>query len=955
MLKYLLLILLVTPVFAQKLSLDDRRAKIVSIVNEELAEVKRLARQQEYKNPDTLLRIAELYLEKARHYREAENDRYLGIPVEKRRTLKKDNYFKRSSSLFSLANKAALRVAKRFPRYAGLGEVYYILAYNNKELNNHKEAQKYFALSFKKAPKKSKVNYKAKLALGEYYFNDHKYKQAIPLYEDALRHTDEKWWTKDAFNLAWSYYRTRNYDKAISLMKTVHDKSTNPKYVDMRSSVQRDIGIFYVDAKRMDDAVKFYESKGLNYTEQFVKIAHGIISQGRFAQAESLLNEAAKNEKDRGRKIDIYIAQLELFDKYNKDRQHLQVSRELVKLHKEAPLPEDYLKALIYQVDKKAAELQKATASNIYASVPKTKRIKARQSISYFELSKDLHPNEVAEKTFFQGETAYSATNFKGALAYYVKAFDLAKEQKNANIMKQSLEGMLSSLAQPGLNLVDAEKYYAPVYTRYLSVDSSSDRAKSIFVKLFNTQFDAGDVPASELTLERFAAQFPKDYKTQEGMLAKIMEYHRKRKDYSKIKGYVADINSGKYRVSKKYARALRSLMTKIQIEGVQQSLEKGDKAVALRGYQQIYNSSESTANAKTNAAYNLAALYFEAGDSSQSYQWGTVAVKDMSSVEVSKFADSFLSISAGLFLKQHFAQSADLSARVLAKLCKQNSSNKIVAYKNAVFISLANGDVDKSLEIRNLGKDCGISSPVITEVSLELMKELSKQKRWETYTALLRELDQNADNHPLLIVPWEELRLQNVAAGDQSESRNIAQKQLKYFEAAKAKKKDVPVEALDLIADRMIEDLKSKQENLDKISLRFPENEFNNSVKAKLQILDQLTNDVNAIQKIGSGKGIVEAYRIVIDAYENFGNSLKSFVPEGKSPEYVSSFQKAMADVYGPILSNAKKQRKEISKLIVDNKILSDSNMAVLYDTPDPKIYHSSHSSILMDRGGRQ
>lgn len=955
MLRYLFLLLIVTPVLAQKLSLDDRRAKIVSIVNEELAEVKRLARQQEYKSPDTLLRIAELYLEKARHYREAENDRYLGIPFEKRRSLKKDDYFKRSSSLFSLANKAALRVAKRFPNYSGLGEVYYILAYNNKELNNHKEAQRYFALSFKKAPKKSKVNYKAKLALGEYYFNDHKYKQAIPLYEDALRHVDEKWWTKDAFNLAWSYYRTRNYDKAIALMKTVHEKSANPKYVDMRSSVERDIGIFFVDGKRMDDAVKFYESKGLNYTEQFVKIAQGIISQGRFAQAESLLNEAAKNEKDRSRRIDIYVAQLELFDKYNKDTQHLRVSRELVRLHKESPLPETYRKALVYQVDKKAAELQKATASNIYASVPKTKRIKARQSIAYFELSKDLHPNEVAEKTFFQGETAYSATNFKGALAYYVKSFDVARETKNSVVMKQSLEGMLASLAQPGLNLVDAEKYYAPVYTRYLTVDSSSDRAKSIFVKLFNTQFDSGDVPASETTLERFAAQFPKDYKTQEGMLAKIMEHHRKRKDYPKIKAYVADINSGKYRVSKKYARALRSLMTKIQIEGVQQSLEKGDKAVALRGYQQIYNSSESTANAKTNAAYNLAALYFEAGESNQSYQWGAVAVKDMSAAEVSKFADSFLSISAGLFLKQHFSQSADLSYRVLAKLCKQNSNNKVVAYKNAVFISLANNDVDKAMEIRNLGSECGVSNTVVTEVTLEVMKELARQKRWSTYTALLSELDKNAENHPQLIVPWEEIRKQNLAAGDAPESRNIAQKQIRYFEAARTKKKDVPVEALDLIADRLIDELRTKNENLQKIALRFPENEFNNAVKAKLQILDQLTSDVNVIQKVGSGKGIVEAYRIVIEAYEGFGNSLRSFVPEGKAPEYVSSFQKAMADVYGPILSNAKKQRSEISKLIVDNKILSESNTAVLYETPDPKLYHSAQSAVLMDRGGRQ
>src|SRR5690606_34836733 len=131
---------------------------------------------------------------------------------------------------------------------------------------------------------------------------------------------------------------------------------------------------------------------------------------------------------------------------------------------------------------------------------------------------------------------------------------------------------------------------------------------------------------------------------------------------------YVGRINAGEFKVSKKYANALRSLMTKIQIEGVQQSLDKGDKAVALQGYHQIYESAESTPKAKINASYNLAARYYELGDTQKSYQWSTIALKDMEVSEVAKFSDSFLSIAAGLFLRQQFAQSSDLSHRMLAK-----------------------------------------------------------------------------------------------------------------------------------------------------------------------------------------------------------------------------------------------------------------------------------------------
>ncbi len=953
----LILVLVSTSVFAQKLSLDARRKQIISIVDEELAESSRLARAQDYKAPDTLLRISELYLEKARLWREAENERFLSIPPEERLRVNKNDYFKQSSQYFVNANDSAELVVKKFPRYKNIGDVYYILAYNHKELGQNAEAQKYFALTSKSATKDSKVSAKSKIALADYYFNDHKYKQAIPLYEEgtnALR--NEKWWTKESFNLAWCYYRNKNFEKAISLMKEVHTKSATEKYVDMRHNVERDIGIFFIDGGRMNDAIKFYEAQGINYTEQFVKVANVITTQGRFAQAESLLEQAAKSEKDRARVIQIRMAQLELFDKYSKIPEHLKVSQELVASHKQEPLEAEQFKRLSYQVNKKAAELQKATASDTYARVAKVKNQKSQEAIAYFELSSQLSPNEKAEKTFFQGETAYSAGNYLKSIGLYIKAYDESKTMGDRKIGAQSVEGMLSALAQPSVDKKDAEKYYVPVYTRYLDFDSKSERANSIFVKLFNVQFDSGDIPAAEGTLDNFAKKFPQDYKTQEGMLAKIMDYYRQKKDYSKVKSYVSAINEGKYKVSDKYAEALRSLMTKIQIEGVQTSMEKGQKGEALKGYHQIYSNAESTPKAKVNAAYNLSALYYELGEPQQSYQWGVAAIKDMEVEDVTKFADSYLAISSGLFLRQKFAQSADLSHRVLGRLCKQNSSNKIVAYKNAVFISLANNDLDKAIEVRNLGRGCSIPDNVITEVSIELLKDMSKAKRWETYETILAELEKNSKNYPQIIRPYEDLRKEFINLGEAGQARAIEDKQQRFFNEARQQKLDIPVDALDLMADKMLVGVVAKKSKIDQVELRFPEAEFNTAVKFKLKMLDQLTSDVNIIQKLGSGKGIVEAYRFVIEAYEDFGISLKAFTPPDKSPEYVTSFKKAMSDVYNPILGNAKKQRNEVRKLISDNKILTKSNFNVLYTPEDNfKRYLTIKEAVLMDRGGKR
>jgi hypothetical protein len=945
-------------VYAQRMSLDERRAKIILIINEELDEVSRLAKTQNYSNPDTLLRMSELNLEKARHYREAENEKFLAIDPEKRRTVSKDQYFKTSSSLYEKANEVALRIVSKYKNYRHISDVYFILANNYKELGEHKKARTYYGLASQKAPRNDKVTAKSNLALADYYFNESNFSKAVPLYESSLGRTDEAWWTKDAFNLAWSYYRTKKYDKAINLMLQVHEKSANGKYVNMRSQVERDIGIFYVDSGRINDAIKFYERLGMNYTEQFVKIANNIASQGRFAQAEALLGQAEKYEKDPTKRTEILLSQLDLFDKYAKIPQHLSVSKELTEKHLKQPLNADQFKKLQFHVNKKAAELQKAVASNLYASVPKVKSVKADQSVAYFDLAGKLNPEGIAEKTFFQGETAFAAGKFGTSINFYLKSYDYAKSKNDRKIMTQSAEGMLAALGQNVFvkNKKAASRYYVPVYTRYLEIDKKSDRAQTIYKNLFNAYFAEGKVAEAESLMKDYAKEHPRDLKTQEAMLAKVMEHYRQKKDDGKIKSYIAAINDGEFKVSPKYAATLKALQTKMQIEGVQQSLEKGDKAVALKGYHSIYNNAESTPKAKANAAYNLSALYFEMGESDASYKWGAVALKEMDTKDVIKFSDSILTIATALFLKQRVDLAADLNHRYVIKTCKDNSSNKGLSFKNGIFLALAENQIDKALEIYDLYGSCQISDSILADVGFELVKDLLAAKRYESAEKVIRDLEKNSKNHALLIKPLNDLKEIYADVGDSEKARNLSRKIDQYYSDSKSKRLEIPVEAVDLFAMNMIPKIAAKKAQIESIKLAFPEATYNSLVKQKLALLDQLTAELTAIQQTGSGRGIVAAYNLAINAYENFGQELMNFTPEGKGDEYVSSFKKAMSTVYNPILLNAKKQRAEVKKLIESNKILSEENSAVIWGSdPLTRRYYSSQPAVIMDRGGRR
>src|SRR5690606_1340115 len=176
------------------------------------------------------------------------------------------------------------------------------------------------------------------------------------------------------------------------------------------------------------------------------------------------------------------------------------------------------------------------------------------------------------------------------------------------------------------------------------------------------------------------------------------------------------------YVVSKRFANKLKELLTTIQIESVQNSLDKGDKKVALVGYHKILKDPHSTPRAKINAKYNLSALYYELGATKESYNWSVEAIQEMPIKDAVNFSDSFLAIASFLFGKTQFQASADLSLRILAKLCSQKTSKKNIAFKNSVYLYLAEHDIDKTVSTIELGEKCKVSTSDLVDAKLELL-----------------------------------------------------------------------------------------------------------------------------------------------------------------------------------------------------------------------------------------
>jgi len=956
--KFLSLIILLsisTNIYA--ISLDERREQIIEIIDEELDEISRLSREVRGKNPDYLLRMAELNLEKARLWREKENSEFLSIPAKKRSSVNKSSYFRKSTGYFNRANKLCIEITRRFPRFRSISDVYYILGYNAKESGKDNTAQKYFAKATRGKTSNKETTIKSKISLAEIYYNKKRYKQAIPLYESALRQYKDKWWTKDSFNLAWCYFRAKRYSNAISKMQEVFRVSTNKKYIDMRSQVERDIGYFFAIAGRIGEGIKFYKKIGINFTDQLLRIAVALKDEGKFSDAQKVLGYADKYEKRQSKKGEIYIEQLALYDEFGRELSHLKTTEKLYALYKKDLLSKNQIKTLVYQAKKRAAMLQKQVASKTYRRLKTKRNQKAQRAIRYFELLTVLEKKNALEYEYLKAETAYANRYYTQAIGFYERAFLKAKKDNDKKYVLNSLEGMLACLGQRSMSAKTKNIYYSRVYENYVATYPRNPKSKAIYPKLFNVYMEKKDYKGAGGVINKYAKVYPKDYKIQEAMIAPLMEVSRQKKDYKVIRKWIDDIDKGKYQVSNKYKRKLKELMTTIQIEGVQNALTKGQKKEALVGYHKILKDPYSTKRSKINAKYNLAALYYELGSTGEAYNWSIDAIAEMTSKDAVRFSDSFLTIAGFLFTKLEFKASADLSKRMVAKLCQQKSRRKAVAFKNTVFLYLSEGDIKSTEEMISLGRRCKIPASYVLDAEFELIDELKSRKKWTEYENKVSSLQSDKRAQGRLVYHFYVLEKVHTNFNNEAKKNFYFNLKWQAYKTATRYKQDIPLEGLDVISDDLLKEMLVEKKAVESISLRFPDNIFNNLLKGKLAKLEGLTAKAQQIQKIGSGRGIIGAYKVLFETYTDTADQIKNFVPAGKSKEFVDSFQKAMKSVYDPLYASALSYKREGWQTIEENQILSDFNFLLSPFKPlgSSVRYEYPSQSVIMDRGGKR
>lgn len=957
--KYLILAILLFNItsFTSEAKADEkRRDQILSIIGEELDEITRLNRQTGSRNPSLLLRMAELMLEKARLIKERENRKYLSLSPEKRQTVRKRDYFKQSRKYFKKAQKTCVFILKRFKRFKNKGAVYYILAFNAKEFQDRRKAEKFYKRAIKYSKRNGFANKKSKLALADMYYNQKKYKRSIPLYASGLSGEKKKWYTKDAFNLAWCYFRVGKKNKAINKMNEIHRLSQTGKFVNMTYAVERDLAYFYSDSGKFKQAIRFYKKIGKDISTNLLKVAKFLKNQAKFTSAQKSLVIAKKYAKTDKVKVEIDLELLSLLERFGRVKQHLATCGDLYAHFQAGRLNENQTDVLRYHVKKMGAILSKQVAAKTYVSQKRKRQRKATYAASYFNIQAGLDSKGAAESIFLAAEAFYASGKYSKSIHLYDRSYSLAVKEKNKKILSRSLNGMLASLSGRKVSKKVKDTYLVKVFNLFLARYPRGKKSYKIYQRLFTAHYEQKDISSAEKTLIRFRGSFPEAVKIQETMLAKIIDYYKDKNDKKSIKKWIARINAGQFVVSKKVAKKLKLLLLTMQFAKVERASSKGDKKRALAGYVKIYKNPETSAEAKKNASYNIAVLFYELDDAKRSFGWAERSLKLMDGVDIKKFSASFLVIATGLFGQRKFYEAASINDNTFRKLCKLRGKNRIPFFRNAVVTYLADGRIKEAKEIVKFSEKCRIPNKDIGVAQLDILKALGEHKRWSSLESYLEEVEKNTKLWSELILPANMLRKAYVETNRAVDAKRFEKKIGKYYTSSKKRKLKIPLEALDLIANAEVRKLNNSLDTLKSVKLSFPEKTFNGLLKKKFSYLDELTTRSIRIFSIGSGKGIVRSYEILIKGYQHVVDSIQGFSPVGKEAAYVKSFKNSMRQIVDPLNAKVSEYNREVRKQIQSSNILSKDNYKFFGREGAIKVeFYPPTNGVVMDKGGRR
>jgi cellulose synthase operon protein C len=881
------------------------------------------------------LRLAELYVEKARMVEYRRRDDYDKKIAEymSKKGLMKPNLDLRVAQEY---NKKAIQLYEWFlrdyPKDKKVDQALFFLGYNYFEIGDPKNGAGYYSRLTKEFPRSPYVS-ESHFALGEFHFDQSKWKEALVNYDNVLKNRRSRLYTFALYKSAWCQYRIGQVDQAMRSLERVVVYSREKGAVDnisgrravnkirLASEALKDLIVFYAESKSARDAEEYFTRVGGEKVlfPTLEKLAYrysdtGKREDGRFIfkwlldkrptapkafdyQYQIVTNFSAGGDQK--------IFREELYNwinDYGPDGEWAQANKEDKELiqraydQRETTL-RNYTLQLHQTAQKNRAEFSQALAANSYSLYVKT-----------FPDSK-----QIAEMRFFYGELLYDMLKYNEAAVQYLWVVDNAPKTKyHENSIVNALLALEKSLPSEEDLVKRMGKSLEPVpfgnaETRF---EAAATKYKDMFPKgerVVDVKFKLGRLHYAYNHHEQALAIF-KDIVQQHGSTKNalysanlILDIYNLRKDYNGITVAATEMLNNEGLKKQGFGEEVREILERANFKKAQEA-EVGKKfaesAVAYEAFSKAHPRSSLATSAQFNAAIN-----FERSGSTLD------AIRMYNLVLNSRDKEGGdLRTKSRTLLARLYEQTGqyEKAAREFESIAKENpkdpKSNDL--YYNAGLIrqglqsyTLAITDFEEYFK-RSRSKE---------RVETRFMIAEMQEKRGALTQAILY-FKQYIEMYPASAARVVESHYRiakiNERLGRKSESRDWYQKTVNS-QARLAKNQPTvgawyAAEAKFKLVLPILDELKA---------IRIPSNPkgAEAAVQSKLKLIDRLSKELQLVIRYDSGDQVVGALAVLGQANEHMYQSIEaSPIPKGLKPEETEMYKKEIAKISDPFKKNA-------------------------------------------------
>jgi len=231
---------------------------------------KKYGRRKNKKHGEILIRIAELYYEKAKSVEATEVKRFDAAVAGYHKTRKgREPVLNNSGSrnyLYKSIN-TYMKFIKIYPEHGMLDKAYFNLAFNYKELGREEKAVTYFHTLIHKRPSSPLIP-DAYLNIAEYHFHISNLDEARYNYEKVVEFENTNIYGYALYKLGWTYFNLKDYPSALKHLERVvsYGRSSasnfSNKRIELIKESLKDIVFFYSESGDRSKAKDYFFKVG---------------------------------------------------------------------------------------------------------------------------------------------------------------------------------------------------------------------------------------------------------------------------------------------------------------------------------------------------------------------------------------------------------------------------------------------------------------------------------------------------------------------------------------------------------------------------------------------------------------------------------------------------------------------------------------------------------------------